>query len=453
LSLDDASGALPHAASDAESRVFFREWDARAPGERRSRDRARALIDALGLSTSGVPTLTVVGSKGKGTTAAYASAFLSAAGLRVVTITSPHFRTVRERIRVDGYAVSAVELAALARRIAGGMERLPAPRGGYLAPSGLFIVAGVLHALDLDADALVVEAGRGGRSDEAGLFPPTVAAVTPVFEEHLGELGDSVADIARDKASVVGPRTLALLSVPQRDDVEPVVRAAVAEASGGRTAYESVRPGDAVGRLVPAGPLPGGLGTANAELGCLAARRLLELTDGALPAAEPLRAALSSVSLPGRLSWHPVPGTPVSVLLDQVVNGPGAAAARGAASARGGADHVLVSLSDDKDLDGVVAALHGLPVTFVRLDRPHLSFTRPVPPHWAVLGEDELTGRALTGLGERVVALGNVSFVARMLELLGVRAERLFTPPDLTAPDLTAPDLTAPDFRPPGSLG
>ncbi|GAA2095298.1 hypothetical protein [Actinomadura alba] len=422
--LDDVSSSGA-SASCTPSRVFFREWDARAPGDRRSLDRARALIEALRINTAGIPVLTVVGSKGKGTAAAYASAVVSAAGRRVVTITSPHYRTVRERIRVDGSAVSAAGLAALAGRISGGMARLPAPRGGYLAPSGLFIVAGVLHALDLDADALVVEAGRGGRSDEASLFPPTVAAVTPVFEEHLGELGDSVADIARDKASVIGPNTLAVLSAPQRDDVEPVLRAAVAEASGGRTAYEPARPGDVPD--VPPGPLPGGLGAANAELGYLAARRLLELTGGTRPAAEPLRAVLSSMSLPGRLSWHPVPEAPVSVLLDQAVNGPGAAAARTAARSRGGADHVLVSLSDDKDLDGVIAALRGLPVTFVRLDRPHLGFTRPVPAHWTVLGEHELTVRALTRLGGRVIALGNVSFVARMLELLDVSAEPLFT--------------------------
>jgi dihydrofolate synthase/folylpolyglutamate synthase len=410
--------------NDDPSRVFFREWDARAPGERRSLERARALVEALEITTADLPILTVVGSKGKGTAAAYASAVLAAAGRRVVTVTSPHYRTACERIRVDGSAVRAAELAALAGRVRRGMERLPPRRGGYLSPSGLFVVAGLLHALALCADALVVEAGRGGRSDEVSLFPPTVAALTPVFEEHLGELGDSVADIARDKASVVGPQTLAVLSAPQRDDVEPVLRAAVAEASGGRTVYEPMAAGG-----VAADPLPGGLGAVNARLGCLAAGRLLECTGGTPPGTHALRAVLPTISLPGRLSWHHVPGSPVTVLLDQVVNGPGAASALTAARARGGADHVLVSLSDDKDLDGVAAELAGLPVTFVRLDRPHLRYTRDVPPHWAVVVEDRLSIDVLAGLGERVVALGNVSFIARMLELLDVRTEHLFVSP------------------------
>ncbi|MBC6460807.1 hypothetical protein HKK72_23425 [Actinomadura sp. HBU206391] len=428
------------------SRVFFREWEARVPGERRSLHRARALIDALHLTTRhittghittghittghittvGIPVLTVVGSKGKGTAAAYASALLATAGRRVVTVTSPDHRTVRERIRVDGRAVSPAELTALGERISDGMARLPPPANGYLAPSGLFIVAGVLHALALDAETLVIEAGRGGRSDEASLFTPTVAAVTPVFEEHLGELGDSVAEIARDKAAVIGPQTLDVLSAPQRDDVEPVLRTTVAEISGGRAAYETVVPG-ASG--VPADLLPGGPGAANAELGCLAAQRLLDRTGGERPAVRPLRAALSSIALPGRLSWHRVPGTPCSVLLDQAVNGPGAAAAVTAARARGGVDHVLVSLSDDKDLDGVIAELRGLPVTFVRLDRPHLGFTRNVPAHWTVLDERELTRAALTRFGRRLVAMGNVSFVGRMAELLDIPTERLFNPP------------------------
>src|SRR4051794_32781780 len=93
--------------------AFFHEWDARHPDDRRSLDRARLLIARLGIEDVCSPMLTIVGSKGKGTAAAHASAYLSAAGRRVVTITSPSYRSTRERIRVDGQAISAAELKTL----------------------------------------------------------------------------------------------------------------------------------------------------------------------------------------------------------------------------------------------------------------------------------------------------------------------------------------------------
>jgi dihydrofolate synthase/folylpolyglutamate synthase len=373
--------------------------------------------------------LTLVGSKGKGTAAAYASAYLSAAGRRVVTITSPAHRSNRERIRVDGRAVANVEMERLAGRIAAGIDRLPerTPGHGYLAPSGLFIVAGMLHALATGADAVVLEAGRGGGSDEACLFTPSVAAITPIFEEHLGELGDSVAAIARDKASVIGPQTRAVLAAAQRAEVDPVLRATVAQITGGRVTVETVAPG--VGGI-PADLLPGGLGTANAELGCAAAQRLLDVTLSGRPPAARLRTALSSIVLPGRLSWHRVPGTATGLLLDQAVTGAGTAAALATARRRwGGIDHALVSLSDDKDLNGVMAELKGTPVTFVRLNRSHLGFTRNILPGWAHIEEDQLSLEMIAGLGGRVLAVGTFSFIALMLELLNAPTERLFTAP------------------------
>src|SRR4051794_11764326 len=224
--------------------TFFLEWDARGPGERRSLDRARSLIAQLEIPEVDLPVLTIVGSKGKGTAAAYASAYLSAAGRRVVTITSPSYRSTRERIRVDGQVISSGEMKTLADRVAQGIKRLPRRVAGQgcLAPSGLFIIAGMLQALATRPDAIVLEAGRGGRSDEACLFPPTVAAVTPIFEEHIGVLGASVMDIARDKAAVIGPDTQAVLSAPQRDNVERMLRTTVADISNGRVEVDMMAP-------------------------------------------------------------------------------------------------------------------------------------------------------------------------------------------------------------------
>lgn len=398
--------------------VFFREWDSRLPGQRRSLDRARSLLGRVGLAGYRPAVLTVVGSKGKGTTATYASAYLAAAGHRVVTVTSPSLRSPTERIRLHGAAVSEPTLARLGQVLAAGIRQLPPHAGaGYLSPSGLFTLAGLLLAQERSADYLVLEAGRGGRSDEVCLVEPAVVAITAIFGEHLAELGGSLAAVVADKAGVVGPGTAAVVVGPQPDPATSwLVREVVAARSGRRLRVEPLEPArpGLPGRL-----LPPGLGRANALLGHLAAARLLALTGRPEPPRPAVEATLASVALPGRLSVHDLPGTGTRIMVDAAVSPAGVRTAVGYARARlGGIDHVLLSLPDGKDLAGTVPALAGLPVTFVTVPASHLRFTEPRPPGWGSAGTEVLDRGYLSGIGRRVLALGTVSFVARVLTVL-----------------------------------
>ncbi|GAA2132545.1 folylpolyglutamate synthase/dihydrofolate synthase family protein [Actinomadura napierensis] len=389
--------------------VFFQEWERRRPGETRSPARARELAGTLDVLSPGMPVLTVVGSKGKGTAATYASAFLVASGLRVCTVTSPGLRTNRDRIRIDGRAVTEAELASLGARLGGAMAELGPPADDYLSPSGLFTLAGVLHARRAGAEALVLEAGMGGRSDEVALFPPDVAAITPIFLEHAGILGDTPAEIAEEKCGVAGPGTR-IVSAPQTPEVAEVLGP-----------VEYIRDGG-----VPADLLPAGLGRTAAATGVAAARRLV---GGDLPE-DRLREVLSTVVLPGRMSWHTVPGTATTLLIDSAIDGTGVAAALAAARDRWGeVDHAVVCLPDHKDLDGAVRALGDLPVTYVRLPQPHLRFTRPLPAAWDAVGSGAVTPEALATLGHRVAVLGTVYFTGLVLDRIDASTERLFRPP------------------------
>lgn len=385
---------------------FYAEWRRRGTGARRSLRRAELLAEAAGASPA-APVLTVVGSKGKGTAATYASAWLAAAGCRVVTVTSPGLRSDAERIRIGGAAISAGQLAGLGRRLAEAARTLPPDPGGYLSPSGMFTLAGLLHARDVGAGVVVLEAGMGGASDEVSLFPPAVVAITKVFGEHLGLLGDTPAEIAADKAGVVADVTAAVVSLPQTPEVAAAIAALV--------------PGVEVMTGLPDVPLPSGLGRDNAALGCLAARRLLGALGRTAPAGR-LRRVLSSVRLPGRTSWHEIPGA--TLLIDSAVTRAGAAAALAEACSRWDRiDHVLVCLPDHKDVPGVAAELGGLPVTYARMpDREGLRFT--LTPD----GVDAatLTRESLAALGERIVVLGTVYFTGRILDLVDAPTGRLF---------------------------
>ncbi|RJL34557.1 hypothetical protein [Bailinhaonella thermotolerans] len=391
--------------------VFFREWEARAPGWRRDLGRARALTRLLDLPD--VPVLTVVGSKGKGTAAAHATAALVAAGLTVVTVTSPGLRSDRERIRVNGTAIAG--LAGLGETLAAAIARLGPPRDGYLSPSGLFTVAGMLHAREVGADAVVLEAGMGGASDEVSLFPATVVGVTEIFAEHLGVLGDTVPEIAREKIGVVAPSTRAVVSLPQ----SPHVRAAFAAA--GTPPAGSSGPGTAgAGPSVTYTACAGTFSERNSCLGRAAGLRLL--AELGLPEPGPL----PEVRLPGRMSVHPLGGD-AEVVADCAITRAGVAAALEAA---GDVDHVLLCLPDHKDVAGAVAELDGrVPVTFVRLPYPHLRFTHPLPESWPVVDAAALTAAGVRGLGRRVLALGTVYFIGRVLDLAGADTDHLFPPP------------------------
>lgn len=399
---------------------FFREWDARRPGARRSLDRARTLLGRARLDRPAPGILVVVGSKGKGTAAIYASAYLAAGGRRVVTVTSPALRDNTERIRVDGRAVPAATLAALGQRVEA-LAEPPGPDAGYLSPSGLFTIAGLLHARDCGADHVVLEAGRGGASDEVSLVSPDAVAITPVFDEHLTELGGSLAAVVEDKCAVVQAGTRAVVVGPQPAKIRRLIEVAVAARGA------TIRDPDA--DLVPAGLLPPGLGRANARLGCAAAARLLDAT----PDRAVLDRVLRSVNLPGRLSVHPVPGTPARVLVDAAVNRDGYAAALAYARTRlGGVDHVLLSLPDDKDLPGAAAELAGPaapPVTFVTVPASHLRYSRPLPCGWRTVAADGLEQGRIASLGDRIVALGTVSFVGRLLTVLDVPTATAFETP------------------------
>ncbi|MFI6579444.1 hypothetical protein ACIBFB_26975 [Nocardiopsis sp. NPDC050513] len=409
---------------------FFTEWARKRPGQIRSRRRARLLMEALDLDPASVPVLGVVGSKGKGSTATYAAAALSAAGLRTVLATGPSFRSYRERVRVDGVSLTDAELDALGERIEAARVRLPPVEetGGHLAPSGLFLVAALLRAREVGADVCVLEAGAGGHRDELRVIGPDVVALGKVFGEHLGVLGDTIPEIAREKARVAGDRTRALVTLPQTGEVTEAVAAALAEATGGRVAAETVDP-DTEGAEPPAELRPAGLSAASGVLGTAAALRMLDVLGRPHPSPERLHAVLGTVRLPARLSRHAVPGSDAEIVVDSAINRDGVAAAL--AHVRGlwgGVDHVLLCLPDHKDVSGAVAALGDVPVTAVVLPEAHLRFEHVPPPHWRTVKAEDLSPATIAALGGRLLAMGTVYFTGRVLEAVDAPTDRLFGP-------------------------
>ncbi|MDB5045159.1 MAG: folylpolyglutamate synthase, partial [Deinococcus sp.] len=167
-------------------------------GRARGPEVARALLDAQGSPDATFTSVRVVGTNGKGSTCAMLEAGLIAAGVQAGRFTSPHLIHFEERIRADGQDVPPARVAAFIRQ---------AQQTGW---EGAFFDLSLLLACTVFAEqgvrVAVMEAGVGGVSDATqALGNVSAVALTNVALDHVGVLGATVAQIARDKAQAARP--------------------------------------------------------------------------------------------------------------------------------------------------------------------------------------------------------------------------------------------------------
>ncbi len=151
------------------------------------------------------PAVHIAGTNGKGSTAAMTEAVLRAAGYRVGLYTSPHLVTITERIRVNGEDISQDDFARLASEVRSSSESLVA--GDLLEALPTFFEQVTMIAFlcfaESKVDVAVLEVGLGGRLDATNICRPLVTAITPVSHDHQRYLGDSLPEIAGEKAGII----------------------------------------------------------------------------------------------------------------------------------------------------------------------------------------------------------------------------------------------------------
>jgi dihydrofolate synthase / folylpolyglutamate synthase len=168
-------------------------------------DRLRQVQSRLKWRQPAVPVITVAGTNGKGSVSAYCASILGAAGFRVGTFTSPHFRDYRERIRIHDRLVRADELVAA-------FERIEAARGEIALTFFEFNTLAALLVFEAAAlDAWVLEIGLGGRLDAVNVVDPDVAVVVSIGFDHQEYLGTTLEAIAREKAGIFRKQRPAVL--------------------------------------------------------------------------------------------------------------------------------------------------------------------------------------------------------------------------------------------------
>ena len=363
-----------------------------------SLERVEWALDLLGSPERAYRNVHITGTNGKTSTARMAERLLAATGMRTGRFTSPHLATIRERIALDGEPISEEGFIAAWEDVAPCIrlvdERSQSAGGPRLSFFEVLTVMALAAFADHPVDVAVVEVGLGGTWDSTNVVPSDVEVITPVGRDHCAWLGDSLEEIAANKAGIIKDGAT-LVTAAQPAAVQAVIAAAAAEHGVVwrrelDPEEDPGEPGAGVLRVVDRTPAVGGqmvvLATAAAVYedvfvplhgdyqarNALLALAAVEAVFGgrALPA-KVVEDGFASVTSPGRLE---VLRSSPTVLVDAGHNPHGVSALVGAVEEVFDFRHLVavVGVMADKDAEGILSVLEPVTdaVVVVPIDSP-----------------------------------------------------------------------------------
>ena len=170
------------------------------------------MLNQLGNPHLTFPSIHIAGTKGKGSVTAITASILRAAGLKVATYSSPHLIGIEERIQLDGTPIAACQFDDLLRQVQPVVESidLQCPSQPDLHRPTFFEITTCLALLffaQQRVDCAVVEVGLGGRLDSTNVIQSDVAVINSIGLDHTHILGDTLEQIAGEKAGIIKPQT------------------------------------------------------------------------------------------------------------------------------------------------------------------------------------------------------------------------------------------------------
>ena len=443
------------------------------PAPRRKFDLAamRVLAAALGDPQKRFPAVLIAGTNGKGSTAATLASICAAAGLRTALYTSPHLSRVTERIRTaepaeamdeaaGAFALQEIpeeQFARLYFLVDETAQRLVATGKLPHAPSFFESLTALafLYFSERKVEIAILEVGLGGRLDATNIVDPMLAVITDIALDHQEYLGETIAEIAREKAGILRPHGT-LVTLPQHVEANQSIGDAAlaldvhvidaAEFLPGRSlahclaeqaamaplrpnTYEILLDGE---RLQVRSPLAGEHQRRNIALAIGVAAELRNKNSYNITNAA-IEAGIADTSWPGRLEF-----LPPDLLLDVAHNPAGAHALHAAVlSLPPERPRTLIfSCLRDKDLTEMARILFPLFDANAGRPRDHIIFTLidnpraasieelqksarllEIPAHTAANSTEALTlARSLTPAGGLIVATGSIYLVGAVRE-------------------------------------
>ena len=270
-------------------------------------ERTRAILDRIGSPDRGLRGALIAGTNGKGSTGAMLASILRAAGRDVGFMPKPHLMSYTERIEVNGSAITEAEFVETLEALIPTLDSVAAEMGK--ATEFEMLTAMALAYLAPRIDRLVCEVGLGGRLDATNALDLGVAVITNVDLDHQKYLGDTIEQIAQEKAAIIKPHdrvvtgcegvALAIVEEHARAAAAPVwalgrdIR--VASRSRGWDGHIVNVKGPGFEHAELTLPLVGDYQAANAAVATASAHLLDEVTD------DDVRKGLQSTRWPGRL--------------------------------------------------------------------------------------------------------------------------------------------------------
>ena len=184
----------------------------------------RVLLGALDHPERRFPSVLIAGTNGKGSTAATLASIFLAAGYRTALYTSPHLVRINERIRISGKEIADQEFATLHDSVEHAASRLVAAGDLPWHPSFFEMLTAIAFAYFAEAKVqiAVLEVGMGGRLDATNVVEPLISVITDISLDHQKFLGNSIAEIAMEKAGIIHPGGV-VVTLPQHPAANDVI--------------------------------------------------------------------------------------------------------------------------------------------------------------------------------------------------------------------------------------
>ncbi len=181
------------------------------------------LLKRMGNPQLAAKTIHIAGTKGKGSVAAMIAQVLSDSGYKTGLYTSPHLHTLSERIGVDGSLISEVEFATTMAEIKPFVESMKQDAAfRQLTYFEALTALAFAYFKKKQVEVQVLEVGLGGRLDATNVTKPVVCIITPISMDHTQILGNSLEEIAREKAGIIKTGCWVVLS-PQPAEAASVI--------------------------------------------------------------------------------------------------------------------------------------------------------------------------------------------------------------------------------------
>jgi dihydrofolate synthase/folylpolyglutamate synthase len=338
-------------------------------------DRMREFLHELGDPQEQYPVLHVGGTSGKGSTSTMLASVLTASGKRTGLHTKPHMRSMTERARIDG---SNIDQERFAELLEGMMPSIEAITHRFSRPSyyETLLALAFSYFAQERVDAAVIEVGVGGKLDGTNVLRrPRVSIITNVGLDHTDILGETLEEIAADKAGIARagvplvsavdhPGARAVIEEHCRQTGTPflsvpdLTRIQMHDAPPFSQRFTLATPADTYDLTLPV------LGTFQQRNAATAVLALEQIEGGLRPSAQDVQRGLSQFNLAGRMEYFPAHP---SVLFD-IAHNPDKAAHLVASLESSFAERrfrCIIAVGEGKDAGKILHAFAGLPATYI----------------------------------------------------------------------------------------